>query len=171
MPSNLPRVAGAAGRSKSYALAYRTSGRSVALRCLDLDGPGALAQGARGRIRHQRPARRSRLRAVAGPLGLERAAGRLARLLLTEGALDHDAGTPFAQRLEHAAPAAHLWGENLAWGSGEGARPDEIIQGWMNSPEHRGSCSTAASRRSASASTGTFGDLGSGSVYAADFAA
>jgi uncharacterized protein YkwD len=111
-----------------------------------------------------------------GPLrvhaGLERAAGRLARLLLTEGELDHDAGTPFGERMQHAAPDAHLWGENLAWGSGESARPDEIVQGWMNSPEHRAiMLDCRFSQVGIGVATGSFGDVGTGSVYAADFAA
>jgi uncharacterized protein YkwD len=111
-----------------------------------------------------------------GPLrvhaGLERVAGRLARLLLVEGELDHDAGTPFAERLEHAAPAAHLWGENLAWGSGESARPDAIVQGWMNSPEHRAiMLDCRFSQVGVGIATGSFGERGDGSVYAADFAA
>jgi uncharacterized protein YkwD len=111
-----------------------------------------------------------------GPLrvhaGLERAAGRLARLLLSEGQLDHDAGTPFDERLEHAAPAARMWGENLAWGSGESARPDEIGQGWMRSPEHRAiMLDCRFSQVGIGVATGTFGDRGAGSVYAADFAA
>jgi uncharacterized protein YkwD len=104
--------------------------------------------------------------------GLERAAGRLARLLLSEGELDHDAGTPFDERLERAAPAAHEWGENLAWGSGESGRPDEIVQGWMNSPEHRAiMLDCRFSQVGIGVATGSFGERGSGSVYAADFAA
>jgi uncharacterized protein YkwD len=111
-----------------------------------------------------------------GPLrvhaGLERAARRLARLLLAEGALNHDAGTPFAQRLEQAAPDAQRWGENLAWGSGERARPGEIVQGWMNSPEHRAiMLDCRFSQVGIGIATGSFGEHGDSSVYAADFAA
>jgi uncharacterized protein YkwD len=116
-----------------------------------------------------------RSRHGCGPLrvdaGLERAARRLARLLLTEGALNHDAGTPFDQRLAQAAPDAQSWGENLAWGSGESARPDEIVQGWMNSPEHRAiMLDCRFSQVGIGITTGSFGEHGDGSVYVADFA-
>ena len=119
-------------------MADRNPGRSATLAVGSSAAAGALVQGAR---RSSRASTTCAPSTAAGRCsvhaGLERAAGRLARLLLTEGQLDHDAGAPFDERLEHAAPAAHLWGENLAWGSGEGARPDEIVEGWMNSPEHR----------------------------------
>jgi len=76
-----------------------------------------------------------------GPLrvhmGLERAAARQARLLLADGRLDHDAGTPFVARLHRAAPSAHLLGEDLAWGAGRFSRPRAIVRAWMRSPEHR----------------------------------
>jgi uncharacterized protein YkwD len=104
--------------------------------------------------------------------GLARAAGRLARTLLTEGELDHDAGTPFADRLEQAAPAAHMWGENLAFGNGEDARPEAIVEAWMNSPEHRAiMLDCHFSLIGVGVATGRFGDSGDGSVYTADFAA
>lgn len=104
--------------------------------------------------------------------GLERAAGRLARLLLADGELNHDAGTPFGERLALAAPAAHLWGENLAWGSGESAGPDEIVQGWLNSSEHRAiMLDCRFSRVGIGIASGTFGEHRDSTVYAADFAA
>jgi uncharacterized protein YkwD len=111
-----------------------------------------------------------------GPLrvdaGLERAARRLTRLLLAVGELNHDAGTPFDQRLQQAAPGAQLWGENLAWGSGQGARADAIVQGWMNSPEHRAiMLDCRFNQVGIGVATGSFGDHGDSSVYAADFAA
>jgi uncharacterized protein YkwD len=111
-----------------------------------------------------------------GPLrthaGLARAASRLARTLLSEGELDHDAGMAFDDRLEQAAPAAHMWGENLAFGDGEDARPDAIVESWMNSPEHRAiMLDCHFSLIGVGVATGRFGEDGSGSVYAADFAA
>ena len=110
-----------------------------------------------------------------GPLhvddGLARAAGRQARLLLTVGQLDHDAGAPFASRLEQAAPAAHMWGENLAYGSGEGAQPAAIVAGWMNSPAHRAiMLDCRFSEVGIGIAGGRFRGL-DGSVYVADFAA
>lgn len=104
--------------------------------------------------------------------GLERAAGRLARLLLADGELNHDAGTPFAERLVSAAPSAHLWGENLAWGSGESAGPDEIVQGWLTSSEHRAiMLDCRFSRIGVGIASGTFAEHRDSTVYAADFAA
>lgn len=110
-----------------------------------------------------------------GPLrideGLARAAGRQARLLLAIGQLDHEAGTPFATRLEQAAPEAHRWGENLAYASGEGAQPTAIVAGWMNSPAHRAiMLDCRFSELGVGIAGGRFGGL-DGSVYAADFAA
>jgi uncharacterized protein YkwD len=110
-----------------------------------------------------------------GPLrvddGLARAAGRQARLLLTAGQLDHDAGAPFASRLEQAAPAAHLWGENLAYGSGGDVQPAAIVAGWMNSPAHRAiMLDCRFSEVGVGIASGRFRGL-EGSVYAADFAA
>jgi uncharacterized protein YkwD len=111
-----------------------------------------------------------------GPLrvhaGLARAAGREARLLLSEGVLDHDAGTPFDERLEDAMPSAHMWGENLAFGTGESAEPDAIVDGWLHSAAHREIMLDCHFQRvGIGVATGTFGELGDGAVYTADFAA
>jgi uncharacterized protein YkwD len=104
--------------------------------------------------------------------GLARAADRFARLLLADGRLDHDAGTPFAARLEQAAPDAHLWGENLAVGSGLSARPQAIVEAWMKSPEHRAiMLDCRFSQIGVGIATGRFGERRDGSVYTADFAA
>jgi len=76
-----------------------------------------------------------------GPLrmhaGLARSAARQARLLLADGELDHDAGSPMAERLHRAAPSALMLGEDLAWGTGSDAQPEAIVQAWMDSPPHR----------------------------------
>ncbi|HEY3612386.1 MAG TPA: CAP domain-containing protein [Gaiellales bacterium] len=104
--------------------------------------------------------------------GLARSANRFARLLLADGKLDHDAGTPFVDRLEQAAPTAHLWGENLAVGSGESARPEAIVEAWMNSPEHRAiMLDCRFSQIGVGVATGRYGERRDGSVYTADFAA
>jgi uncharacterized protein YkwD len=104
--------------------------------------------------------------------GLARAARRHARLLLAEGRLDHDAGTPFAQRLQSAAPDAHLLGEDLAYGTGRAALPSAIVQSWMNSPPHRYVLLDCRfSDIGVGSASGTFGSRGYGTVYTADFAA
>ena len=111
-----------------------------------------------------------------GPLrvhaGLARAARKHARLLLTEGRLDHDAGTPFAERLQNAAPDAHMLGEDLAFGSGCDARPSAIVQTWMDSPPHRSVLLDCRfTEIGVGIATGAFGSYGYGTVYTADFAA
>jgi uncharacterized protein YkwD len=104
--------------------------------------------------------------------GLIRAASRLSRTLLTAGELDHDAGTPFGDRLEQAAPAAHMWGETLAFGDGEAAQPDTIVEAWMRSPEHRAiMLDCRFTLIGVGIATGRFGESGTGSVYTADFGA
>jgi uncharacterized protein YkwD len=110
-----------------------------------------------------------------GPLelhaGLSRAAGQQARLLLTLGELDHDAGTPFAQRVFGAAPAANLAGENLAWGYGRGSRAVAIVRSWLNSPPHRAILLDCRfTQLGVGIASGRFGDQPNATVYAADFA-
>ena len=104
--------------------------------------------------------------------GLTRAAGRQARLLLAGGELDHDAGTPMAQRLFRAAPGAEMLGENLAWGTGRDALPDAIVRQWLNSPPHRSVLLDCRfSQLGVGIASGRFGERGQATVYAADFAA
>jgi uncharacterized protein YkwD len=106
-------------------------------------------------------------------LGLSRAAGKQARLLLADGELDHDAGSPMPQRLHRAAPSASLLGEDLAWGTGSDARPKSIVRGWMNSPMHRRiMLDCRFSHLGVGIAAGQFGDNAARTtVYAADFAA
>jgi uncharacterized protein YkwD len=112
-----------------------------------------------------------------GPLrmhiGLSRAAGRQARLLLAGGALNHDAGTPMSQRLYRAAPSSSLLGEDLAWGTGSAALPRAIVRAWMRSPMHRRiMLDCRYSQLGVGIAAGRFGHLRArATVYAADFAA
>lgn len=111
-----------------------------------------------------------------GPLRLDaslsRSAGRQARLLLADGVLDHDAGSPMPQRLHRALPSASLVGEDLAWGSGRAARPSFIVQGWMSSPTHRRiMLDCRFSHLGVGIAAGRFGESPRSTVYAADFAA
>jgi uncharacterized protein YkwD len=111
-----------------------------------------------------------------GPLrvheGLARSAGRQARLLLADGSLDHDAGTPMPQRLHRAAPSATMLGEDLAWGTGSAALPRSIVRAWMHSPMHRRiMLDCRFSRLGVGVAAGRFGDHTThATVYAADFA-
>jgi uncharacterized protein YkwD len=106
-------------------------------------------------------------------LGLTRSAGRQARLLLADGELNHDAGSPMPERLHRAVPSASLLGEDLAWGTGTAARPRSIVRAWMNSPMHRRiMLDCRFSRLGVGIAAGHFGDnTARTTVYAADFAA
>jgi len=103
---------------------------------------------------------------------LASSAAKQARLLLADGALDHDAGSPMPQRLHRALPSASIVGEDLAWGSGRAARPSFIVQGWMSSPMHRRiMLDCRFSHLGVGIAAGRFGDSPRATVYAADFAA
>ncbi len=106
-------------------------------------------------------------------LGLTRSAGRQARLLLADGELNHDAGSPMPERLHRAVPSASLLGEDLAWGTGSAARPRSIVRAWMNSPMHRRiMLDCRFSRLGVGIAAGHFGDnMARTTVYTADFAA
>ncbi|HET6172153.1 MAG TPA: CAP domain-containing protein [Gaiellales bacterium] len=105
-------------------------------------------------------------------LGLSRAAGRQARLLLADGELNHDAGTPMPQRLHRAAPSASLLGEDLAWATGTLARPRSIVRAWMHSPMHRRiMLDCRFSQLGVGIAAGRFGGRAHAKVYTADFAA
>jgi uncharacterized protein YkwD len=111
-----------------------------------------------------------------GPLrmhaGLTRSAARQARLLLVEGELDHDAGSPMGERLHRAAPAATVLGEDLAWGTSSDAQPEVIVQAWMDSPPHRRiMLDCRFTQLGVGIATGRFCDMASATVYVADFAA
>ena len=146
----------------------------------------ALVAGAAAPSAGARPARAERSLELAvngvraahgcGPLhlhsGLARAAGRQARLLLADGRLDHDAGSPLTQRLRRAAPGAHLLGEDLAWGAGRGALPASIVRAWLHSARHRAVLLDCRfSRLGVGIATGRFGGHAHAAVYAADLAA
>jgi len=106
-------------------------------------------------------------------LGLSLSAGKQARLLLADGELNHDAGSPMPERLHRAAPSASLLGEDLAWGTGSAALPDSIVRSWMNSPSHRRiMLDCRFSQLGVGIAAGQFGDnTERTTVYAADFAA
>jgi uncharacterized protein YkwD len=105
-------------------------------------------------------------------LGLSLSAGRQARLLLADGELNHDAGSPMPERLHRAAPSASLLGEDLAWGTGSAARPKSIVRAWMHSPMHRQiMLDCRFSQLGVGIAAGRFGHRGTrATVYAADFA-
>jgi uncharacterized protein YkwD len=96
--------------------------------------------------------------------------------MTARGYFSHDSlnGASFVDRIRRAGyvPRRKLpsLGEDLAWGSGEFATPREIVQSWMESPEHRANI-LRAKFREAGMGVG-FGDVGLGEdgvAYALDF--
>jgi uncharacterized protein YkwD len=111
-----------------------------------------------------------------GPLrmhrGLARAATSQARLLLADGRLDHDAGTPFGLRLHRAAPSMRLLGEDLAWSLGRHPAPKAVVREWLRSPMHRGVLLDCRfSHIGIGIAAGQFGRHKHATVFAADLAA
>jgi uncharacterized protein YkwD len=111
-----------------------------------------------------------------GPLrlhrGLARVARSQARLLLANGRLEHDAGTPLALRLHRAAPTMRLLGEDLAWSPARHALPGAIVRAWLRSPVHREILLNCRfSRLGIGVAHGRFGQHEHATVYAADLAA
>jgi uncharacterized protein YkwD len=74
---------------------------------------------------------------------LARASQPMADLMVNEQFFSHDTpdGRDLFDRIKTTGyvPRSNDWvlGENLAWGSGELATPQAIVNGWMNSPGHR----------------------------------
>ena len=168
---NLPRVTTGGRRSKKV---RTTAAALIVLAALVVGAPAAGAHALKARtvaatideLRGERG---------CGPLHVDdglAARPAVARLLLTVGQLDHDAGAPFASRLEQAAPAAAHDGARPRLRQRRGLRsPQAIVAGWMNSPAHRAimlDCrfSEGRHRHRRRALRGL-----DGSVYVADFAA
>ena len=70
---------------------------------------------------------------------LARAARRHSRDMSSRNFFSHDSpgGADLMDRARRAGYRGWTVGENIAWGSGSYSTPDEIMQGWMNSPGHR----------------------------------
>jgi uncharacterized protein YkwD len=151
---------------------------AVLLAALCMLAAGASSAGARAvRAERSLEAAVNAVRAAhgCGPLrlhpGLQRSAGSQARLLLADGRLDHDAGTPLTARLHHAAPGAHLLGEDLAWG-GPDVLPRTIVRRWLHSPAHRGVLLDCRfSQLGVGIAKGSYGGRAPATVVAADLAA
>jgi uncharacterized protein YkwD len=65
---------------------------------------------------------------------LDRTARAHTRWMLETGSFSH---SNFAWRMHHSHSPAHLFGENLAWGTGWAGDADAIVDAWLQSPEHR----------------------------------
>lgn len=75
---------------------------------------------------------------------LQSVATAYARRMVRERFFDHTApdGSTFFQRIKRTSyldGGIRSWsvGENIAWGTGDSATADEIVQAWMASPGHR----------------------------------
>ena len=87
------------------------------------------------RAHHRRPLRNNR--------ALQAAAQHYSQQMVADRFFDHvsPTGSTFVQRIRQTAYLARAasWslGENLAWGSGFYATPNETVSAWMHSPGHR----------------------------------
>jgi uncharacterized protein YkwD len=73
-----------------------------------------------------------------GPLRIDRRLQRVARAhsrtILRTGSFSHGA---FSTRIRAAGVRAPRLGENLAWAAGALAQARQVVNLWLNSPEHR----------------------------------
>jgi uncharacterized protein YkwD len=109
---------------------------------------------------------------------LSAAARRHARDMVRRDYFAHDSlgGGSFVDRIRRTGylRGAGTWtvGENLAWGSHDGAAPRAITQMWMNSPGHRANILSPAFREvGIGLALGAPGAGGPAATYATDFGA
>jgi uncharacterized protein YkwD len=107
---------------------------------------------------------------------LSAAARRHARDMVRRDYFAHDSlgGGSFVDRIRRTGylRGAGTWtvGENLAWGSHDGAAPRAITQMWMNSPGHRANILSPAFREvGIGLALGAPGAGGPAATYATDF--
>lgn len=162
------------------AVAAGASPASATTVCASTDGPTAqtstvaLANAALCLVNQERTARG--LRPLKSNRRLAKAAGAHARDMCARGYFSHDSanGASFVDRIRKAGyvprRAFPSLGEDLAWGSGSLGTPREIVDGWMNSPEHRANILSPKFREAGMGVS--FGDVGAGEdgvTYALDF--
>jgi uncharacterized protein YkwD len=107
-----------------------------------------------------------------GPLSvdwrLQRAARSHATDMLRRDYFSHGA---FLSRVLSFGPTGPMFGENLAWGVGDRARPASIVRAWLASPGHRAVLLRPGFRRvGVAAPTGNFRGVSGTRVVTADFA-
>lgn len=84
---------------------------------------------------------------------------------------DYFAHGPFLSRLLSYGALGPIFGENLAWGTGNRARARVIVADWLASPDHRSKLLRAGFRRvGVAAPSGTFRGIAGVRMVAADFA-
>lgn len=161
-------------------VAAGASPASAATVCASADGPiaqtstVALANSALCLINQQRTAHG--LKPLKLNRRLSKAASAHARDMNARGYFSHDTegGGTFVDRIRKAGyvppQSFPSLGEDLAWGSGTLGTPQAIVEGWMNSPEHR---ANILCPKFHDAGMGVaFGDPGAGEdgvTYALDF--
>ncbi len=91
-----------------------------------------------------------RLGALNSTPPLQAVAGAYAKRMVRERFFDHTApdGATFLSRIKRSSylrGSLRRWsvGENIAWGTGDLATPEQIVQAWMHSPGHRRNILTA----------------------------
>jgi uncharacterized protein YkwD len=88
--------------------------------------------------------------------------------MIREDVFTHGA---FAARLASSGARGPAFGENLAWGTGPGASPSNIVRMWMASPGHRANLLRPGwTRVGIGARTGNFLGYPGATVVTADFA-
>ena len=98
---------------------------------------------------------------------LVRAARDYSATLIRRNVLTHGALGP---RLAGYGARGPVYGENLAWGTGERATARGIVRGWLASPRHRANLLRPGwTRIGIGSRTGTFLGNGGATVVTADF--
>ena len=162
------------------AVVAAASPAAAATGCASADGPTAqtsavvLGNAALCLVNQERTSRG--LRPLKSNRHLAKAARGHAEDMVARGYFSHESmnGASFVDRIRragyvprHRVPSL---GEDLAWGSGEFATPREIVQSWMESPEHRTNILRAKFREAGMGVA--FGDVSLGEdgvAYALDF--
>jgi uncharacterized protein YkwD len=108
------------------------------------------------------------LRPLRIDVTLVRAARDYSATLIRRDIFTHGALGP---RLASYGATGRLFGENLAWGTGEGATARAFFRGWMASPGHRANLLRPGwTRIGIGTRTGTFLGYADATVLTADFA-
>lgn len=109
-----------------------------------------------------------KLRPLRVDATLVRAARAYSATLIRTNVFSHG---PLGERLARAGVRGPVYGENLAWGTGERATARGIVRGWMASPGHRANLLRPGwTRIGLGARIGTFKGFDGATVVTADFA-